>query len=112
MAFATASLSALITVASSPTSPSSGSATAMFSNLSFSLSDIIESILPFTMDYTCVAYFIVICFFIIVLGIKEFMEAPKNEKRVVFGKKWTFFCAVSIILFGMFGGKSFVYAQF
>ena len=35
----------------------------MFSNLSFSLSDIIESILPFTMDYTCVAYFIVICFF-------------------------------------------------
>ena len=84
----------------------------MFSNLSFSLSDIIESILPFTMDYTCVAYFIVICFFIIVLGIKEFMEAPKNEKRVVFGKKWTFFCAVSIILFGMFGGKSFVYAQF
>lgn len=52
----------------------------MFSNLSFSLSDIIESILPFTMDYTCVAYFIVICFFIIVLGIKEFMEAPKNEK--------------------------------
>ena len=84
----------------------------MFSNLSFSLSDIIESILPFTMDYTCVAYFIVICFFIIVLGIKEFMEAKKNEKRVAFGKKWTFFCAVSIILFGMFGGKSFVYAQF
>lgn len=28
------------------------------------------------------------------------------------GMKWTFFCAVSIILFGMFGGKSFVYAQF
>ena len=28
------------------------------------------------------------------------------------GRNGHFFCAVSIILFGMFGGKSFVYAQF
>ena len=80
----------------------------MFTNLSISINTIIASVLPFTGDYSCLAYLLTVCLFIFVLFVLEWREwlgkASSNWKYI--------FYTAGIILFGLIGQNSFLYANF
>ena len=90
----------------------------MFTRLSFNYNAIVESILPFTNDNKCVGYFLTLWLMILLLFIREF----KDEKNEIEGKTqaflverdviWSGVFMVLIILFGLFGKQSFLYAGF
>lgn len=85
----------------------------MFQNLSINRQIIISTILPFTGDYSCVPYFLTVCIFILVLFIIEFYEYSgrlKNDSKGCCLKCFIYLTAV--ILFGMIGQNSFLYANF
>lgn len=85
----------------------------MFQNLSINRQTIISTILPFTGDYSCVPYFLTVCIFILVLFIIEFYEyigRLKNDSKGRCLKCFIYLTAV--ILFGMIGQNSFLYANF
>lgn len=85
----------------------------MFYHPALNIDAIIASILPFTGDYSCLSYFMTICLFIFILFIFEFREFNgkiKNLEREAQIKYIIFIC--SIILFGMIGQNSFLYANF
>ena len=83
----------------------------------FSLSymDIQNSILPFTGDNTCAAYFLTACVFLLLLFL--------YERDRVYGKSgqkgetylsvfWIVLMILSLVLFGVFGVSGFLYANF
>lgn len=91
--------------------------THMITNLSFSLTELQNTILPFTNDNTCVSYALCVFLFIFLLLLYEYTQYHKSK---VHGTKslpqlhyiWcsTFF--ILIVLFGVFGESNFIYAQF
>lgn len=85
----------------------------MYTSLSISMEVIQSSILPISGDNTCVAYFLVIMFFIFLLFVREIYEEKKNinayEPASV---PWQVFLLVCILLFGNLRTSSFIYANF
>lgn len=85
----------------------------MFQNLSINRQTIISTILPFTGDYSCVPYFLTVCLFILILFIVEFFEytgRTENNSKSICLKCLIYLSA--IILFGMIGQNSFLYANY
>lgn len=83
----------------------------MFKNMNISFNSMIASIMPFTGDYSCVAYLLTVCIFIGVLFVIEVREfnginskSEKNFKMAIY--------ILAIIFFGVFGKNSFLYANF
>lgn len=98
-------------------SPTLGTALAffkgMFTRLSFDMSTIQESILPFTGNNNCLAYFITVLVFIFILFLKEADDEYGFLSRTkVASFLWQVFLLSSILLFGVFGASSFIYAGF
>lgn len=85
----------------------------MLTNTSFSVSAILATVLPFTNDNTCVSYFLTACVFIFLLFLKEWQEVyyPKRSNGAL-RSVWNAFLLLSILLYGVFGASSFIYAQF
>ncbi|MCI8599069.1 MAG: MBOAT family protein [Lachnospiraceae bacterium] len=91
-------------------------------NFSLSFSEIQGTILPFTGDNTCAAYFLTVCAFLLLLFLYEWGQAygggKGNSGEGEYGKGFclsAFWLAVmigSIVLFGVFGVSGFLYAQF
>lgn len=85
----------------------------MFEEFSLDRNVLIESIIPFTGDYSCLAYLITICVFVTILFAFEYKEftretgLSKQEKSVM-----QVISISSIILFGVMGQNSFLYANF
>lgn len=84
----------------------------MFQNLSFSADAVVMSVLPFTMDYTCVAYFLTALLFILILAVREFRQVFVHHGAAQENLAWGLFFGISVFLFGIFGANSFLYAQF
>ena len=85
----------------------------MFSGLSFNTNAILYSIMPFTNDNTCAAFFLTVCLFILILLIFEILEDKrKKPQKTLALSAWQVFFLVSTVLFGVFGTSSFIYANF
>ena len=83
----------------------------------FSLSylDIQNSILPFTGDNTCAAYFLTACGFLFLLFLYErgrVYGKTKDRGETYLSVFWLALMTVSIVLFGVFGVSGFLYANF
>lgn len=81
----------------------------MLKDFSISTEIIINSIMPFTMDYSCFAHFGIVSIMILLLFImevKDYMgkEANKTYRSCLY--------LASLVLFGVFGKSSFIYANF
>lgn len=81
----------------------------MWKTFDFSLNSIIAAVMPFTWDYACFSHLGIVSIMIFTLFLYEWY---KNKK-----KKYDFhfeicFYIVSIVLFGIFGQNSFIYANF
>lgn len=85
----------------------------MFSGLAFDKNAIVFSIMPFTGDNTCAAFFLTVCLFILILLIFELLEDKrKKPQKLLALSAWQVFFIVSTVLFGVFGASSFIYANF
>lgn len=85
----------------------------MFCNLRISMTTIIDSVRPFTGDYSCFAYLIIVLLFILILFVvelKEYFGKIKNITYFIYIKNFIYI--LSIILFGAIGENSFIYANF
>lgn len=85
----------------------------IFTNTTLTYTSVLNTVFPFTNDNTCVAYFLTVLFFIFLLFIKEWQEVYYPEKSV--GRirtVWNGVLAISILLYGVFGASSFIYANF
>lgn len=84
--------------------------------LGFSLSaaDIQNSILPFTGDNTCAAYFLTVCLFLLLLFLYEWGQVygKGRDKEFSLSGIWMTVMGLSVALFGVFGASGFLYAQF
>lgn len=85
----------------------------MFTNLSIDYNVIVNSIMPFTGDYSCMSYFLIVCLAILVLFVFELGEYRGNVKSYersmcVRGS----FYLLATLLFGIVGQSSFLYANF
>lgn len=91
-------------------------------NFSLSFSEIQGTILPFTGDNTCAAYFLTVCLFLLLLFLYEWGQVcGRGKSRAGEGAYGEGFCLSafwlsvmigSIALFGVFGVSGFLYAQF
>jgi len=81
---------------------------------SLSYGEIQNSILPFTGDNTCAAYFLTACGFLFLLFLYERGQVYGKEKseEVVLSSPWLAVMTVSVVLFGVFGASGFLYANF
>lgn len=90
----------------------------MYTHFSLSLADIQNSVFIFTSDMTSVSYAIVLFVMVLVLLIKELqdenMEAMLISKERVFKHqiRWSGLFVVCIIVFGVIGNASFLYAGY
>lgn len=94
----------------------------MFMNFRIDMNSIIAAVLPFTNDYSCLAYVIVIIELIVVLLIFELIDAHKAKKytdnvysidscpSIPYKRIIILICC--IILLGTWGQNSFIYANF
>lgn len=80
----------------------------MFTALRISPSAIMNSILPFTSDNSCVSFFLTACFFICAQWIFE----EREEQGRLGSKPRQMFLLLSILLFGMIGSGSFIYMNY
>lgn len=80
----------------------------MFKDFSLSYNNIVSSILPFTNDYSCLAYFLCICILITILFIFELND--QNNKGNISIRLVIYILAIA--LFGEFGTSAFLYANF
>ncbi len=80
----------------------------MFKGFSLSYDNIVSSIFPFTNDYSCLAYFLCICIFIVILFIFELDDLKHKENTTL----RIIVYILAIILFGKFGSSAFLYANF
>ena len=82
---------------------------------SLSYADIQSSILPFTGDNTCAAYFLTACGFLFLLFLYERERVygrTRGKGGVWLSGFWLAFMTLSIVLFGVFGVSGFLYANF
>ncbi|MCI9478801.1 MAG: MBOAT family protein [Lachnospiraceae bacterium] len=81
---------------------------------SLSMTDIQNSILPFTGDNTCAAYFLTVCLFLLLLFLYERGQVYGKGKDQEFSLSWGWMAVMgaSTALFGVFGASGFLYAQF
>ena len=85
----------------------------MFTRLSLDMNAISSAILPFTYDSTCIAFFLVVSFFIAAGIIKEVNDHYHVIKvRGWMSFAWQVFLLTSVMIFGQFGSSSFIYAGF
>lgn len=85
----------------------------MFCNLRISMTTIIDSVRPFTGDYSCFAYLLIVLLFILILFVIELKEyLGKIKNKMYFSYVKNFIYILSIILFGAIGENSFIYANF
>lgn len=73
-----------------------------------SISQITASLLPFTGDNTCAAYFLFVCLMILFLMIFEWRRSRGKNTSLY----WLGIMLVLTLLFGKFGSSSFLYGQF
>lgn len=83
----------------------------------FSLSylDIQNSILPFTGDNTCAAYFLTACGFLFLLFLYErgrVYGKTREKGEAYLSAFWLVLMTLSVVLFGVFGVSGFLYANF
>lgn len=72
-----------------------------------------NSILLWTFDNMCVAYFLTVCFCILVLFLWEWRKTYlKKEESSRVTACFQIFWVMAILLFGVFGESSFIYANF
>ena len=84
----------------------------MFGQLSLNLlsyQSIVNSIMPFTNDYGCVAYLLTIIIMIAILFVFEYREYA--DKKINYSLR-TVILTVCIVFFAVVGGDSFLYANF
>lgn len=74
----------------------------------FSAENVVESILPFTGDNTCAAYFLVNVLLILMIAVFEWRKS--RGKRT--GYIWLAGMLMVTMLFGIYGNSSFLYGQF
>lgn len=81
---------------------------------SLSVTDIQNSILPFTGDNTCAAYFLTVCLFLLLLFLYEWGQVygKGRDKEFSLSGIWMTVMGLSVALFGVFGASGFLYAQF
>ena len=80
---------------------------------SLSYGEIQNSILPFTGDNTCAAYFLTACGFLFLLFLYERGQVyGKKRGEMVLSSPWLAVMTVSVVLFGVFGASGFLYANF
>ncbi len=85
----------------------------MFVGFAFDRNSIINSIMPFTGDNTCVAFSLTVCLFILIFLIFELLEDKRRKpQKSLTLSAWQVFFLVSAVLFGVFGASSFIYANF
>lgn len=85
----------------------------MFTQINFSFQTIVNSVMPFTGDYSCLAYLLTVSFFILILYLLElydFSTFSSGSTKIPYIKCIIYF--FSLILFGMIGQNSFLYANF
>lgn len=85
----------------------------MFTRVSLNMSSIQSAILPFTDDNTCIAFFLTVVVFIVIGLLKE----ANDHYMFLRSRRWTsfvwqVFILSSVLLFGVFGQSSFIYAGF
>ena len=83
----------------------------MFESFTISYSSVVQSVLPFTGDNSCLAYFICVMVMIAVLFVYEYRSEYKiaGERTNLIWSGIFLFC---ILLFGTAGGSSFLYANY
>lgn len=85
----------------------------MFTDIVINYNAIVNSIIPFTGDYSSVSYFLIVVVFIFILFIFELREYTRNIKSL---KKLLYirsaFYLLAILFFGVIGHNSFLYANF
>lgn len=81
----------------------------MFSDFTLTIQTIIASVMPFTGDYSCLAHLMVACLLIFILLIFEWKEFRQPAHK--YSSKYIVFFTC-IILFGIVGENSFLYANF
>jgi len=94
----------------------------MLFDFSLSFADVQNSILPFTGDNTCAAYFLTLCLLLLLLFLYEWSRMyGKGKERAGEGAcgegfslstLWLVLMTGSVLLFGVFGASGFLYAQF
>lgn len=85
----------------------------MFTNLSFSFDAIQQAILPITGDNTCVAFFLLVVMFIVILAVRELHEERRKIDCYDVGSfVWQVFLLSMVLVFGSFGASGFIYANF
>ena len=94
----------------------------MFANFRIDMNSIIAAVLPFTNDYSCLAYVIVIIELVLVLLIFELIDEHRIKKSAdhaytiehcpVIPYKRIVILICCIILLGTWGQNSFIYANF
>ena len=94
----------------------------MVLGFSLSFSDIQNSILPFTGDNTCAAYFLTICLLLLLLLLYEWSRMYGKGQTLAgegacgdgfsLSTLWLVLMGVSVMLFGVFGASGFLYANF
>lgn len=85
----------------------------MFSNIKINYNTIVDSIIPFTGDYSCLSYFIIVGIFILILFIFElweYKESVKSQEKLLYFR--SSFYLLATLLFGIVGQSSFLYANF
>lgn len=87
--------------------------TTMFCDTCLSMASIQSAILPFTGDNTCLPHFLVASFFVLMLAAKECNERFHLLRSTPCRSFiWQVFVLCSLLLFGLFGNVSFIYAGF
>ena len=84
----------------------------MFSDIRINYETIVSSVLPFTNDYSSVGYFLTIILFIGMLFLFEYLEYSERGNRRILNKVRLEVYLGCIILFGVIGQNSFLYANY
>ena len=79
----------------------------MFSSFTINMDVIINSILPFTMDYNCVSYFLIVILMIILLYIREY-RLYYGYTKMCEKKFWGVLFFTFTLFLGLFGEDSFL----
>lgn len=84
----------------------------MFFGFKFGLNQIISSVLPFTNDYSCFAYLVILILLIALLFGFEIGDEINNSAtgKIRYGRMAVYIAG--IVIFGTFGQNSFIYANF
>ena len=82
----------------------------MFIDIQLNTTAIVASLLPFTSDYSCLAYFVSLCILIIILFYVELCEFRQKVTCLYLQRNYIFI--LCIIFFGIWGQSNFLYANF